>query len=173
MSKELSEVKQLIAFMQGVEAEVKALEEQLEVKKDQVHMFKTDIIPEHLMSLGLEQAKLDTGEVITVKTAYFGNISEARAEVAYKWLRDNGYHTKIKTTIALSFGADMESIIDHKVLENFLKEHDIVYSEKEGIHAQTLKSTIKECMEAGENFPQELFGVHIAKEVIVEKSNKP
>lgn len=169
MSKELSEIKELISFMENLENEVESLEQQLKDKKEHLELFKNDIIPEYIIGLGLSELKLDDGRKIEIKTSYFGNISDARSESAFKWLRDNGYHTKIKTGIALSFGAGMEEILDCAVLRNFLKEKDIPFNMKEGVHPQTLKSTIRECMEKGINFPQELFGVFIALETVVEK----
>ncbi len=169
MSQELSELKKLITHLQGLRAEIAENEAYLKTLKAQEEFFATDIIPGYMQDIGVTEIRLDTGELFYISTSYFGNISQERAIPAFKWLRDNGFGAKIKDAVVTSFGQGLEERLDYTILKKFLEEKEIDFEHKEAIHAQTLKSTIKECMEKGMNFPQQLFGVHIAKQIEVEK----
>jgi hypothetical protein len=168
MNKELQDIKTLVRFVQGLEQEIAQEEASLKEKKARLDFFKLDAIPEYILSLGLSEVKLDSGERITVKTNYFGNISEERREAAHKWLREHQSGSLIKQGVDLMFTDSTEHQLDQALLINFLKENSIEYKKSETVHPQSLKSFIREQMEAGNNFPYELFGVYVAKELRVE-----
>lgn len=146
-----------------------------QLKRDR-EVFSREHIPNLLADAGIQELKLDTGEKISVEKKYYANISADRAEAAFKWLRDNGNGSLIKTSIVGQFGSGQEEVVDLLVLKNFLTESEIPFDEKLGVHPQTLKSFVRTQIEnATPNFPTETFGVFIADETVVKspKSNKP
>jgi hypothetical protein len=168
MSDALKDLSILVRHVQDMEENVTKIEAELAKAKDRLHFFKTDLIPTYMYDLGLEKVTTNTGHEVSVKTSYYGNISEERLESATKWLEEHGDGSLVKTTIGHTFGKGEEEQVDKLVLLNFLQEHMMEYNEKKGVHPQTLKAFIKRKLEAGEIFPHELFGVYVAKELVVE-----
>lgn len=173
MNKDIRDIKTLIEYVKQLEQEAVAKTIELKALEERARYFREDIIPEFMFSLGLSEVKLDTGEPITIKTKYFGNISEDRSEVAHKWLKENGYASLIKSNIAMSFTDGLEDQVDLSVLTEFLTEKEINFNKKDAVHPQTLKAFIKQAMESGTNFPYHLFGVYVAKEVTMGEVKKP
>lgn len=167
-SKELSDLRTLITFLKELEDEISVRESELRELKEQRDAFKTDHIPGFMEDLGLEKFTMGDGESYMIATKYFGNISEQRSIAAFSWLKQHGEASLIKTSVAARFGAGMEEQLDLMVLKNFLEEKEIEMDQTESVHPQTLKSFIRRKLEAGQNFPLGLFGVHVAKEVVVE-----
>jgi predicted transcriptional regulator len=169
MNQELADIKELVRYVQKIETLIENKEQEIKELTQRLELFNNDLIPEYILGMGLSEVKLDTGEAISVKTKYFGNISAERAEAAHKWLTENGNAALIKTEISATFGAGQEEQVDLLVLKNFLKENEMEVNEKKAVHPQTLKSFIKNSMENGVKFPYELFGVYVAKELVVNK----
>lgn len=115
-------------------------------------------IPSIMEQLGLEEFKLKDGSKVTVKQDIKCGITEERKPAAFAWLADNEYDGIIKTGIALAFGkgeiADAERAIE------VLHEAGFGAAELDkSIHPSTLKSFVKERLEAGDNIPLDTFGV--------------
>jgi len=169
MNAELKDIKELVRFTQQLQAEIEQDETKLQAKKDRLELFMTDLIPDFILGMGLSEVKLDTGETISVGTKYFGNISKDRAEAAFKWLREHEHGSLIKTSVSATFGAGLDEQVDYTLLKQFIEENEIGAEMQDKVHPQTLKSFIKNSMENGVKFPYELFGVYVAKELVVEK----
>ncbi len=167
MNKELKDIKELIQYVQTMTAKKERLEAEVKALNERIEWFSGDIIPEFMFSMGVSEVTLDDGVEISIETKYYGNISQERAEQAHKWLKENGFESLVKSTVGLSFGAGDEDKVDKELLTRFLSEHEINFNEKEAVHSQTLKSFIKHQMEDGKQFPYHLFGVHVAKQVIM------
>lgn len=115
-------------------------------------------IPSIMEQLGLEEFKLKDGSKVTVKQDIKCGITEERKPAAFAWLAANDYDGIIKTGIALAFGkgeiADAERAIEVLHEAGF----DSAALDK-SVHPSTLKSFVKERLEAGDNIPLETFGV--------------
>jgi hypothetical protein len=167
MNRELQDIKELIRYIQLLDEDIAKDEAALNEKKARLDFFVNDAIPDFILGLGLSEVKLDTGETVTVKTNYFGNISEERSAAAFKWLREHNQGSLIKSEVRLNFTSSQEDQVDKLVLAQFIKEKELSAVEKEAVHPQTLKSFIKNSMEDGVNFPYPLFGVFVSKQVVV------
>lgn len=135
------------------EAEV-ALEE-LKAQQDRILMGH---IPTIMATLGLEEFKLTDGSKVTVKEDVKCGLSEERKPAAFDWLRANQCDGIIKTAVSLAFGKGENEAVK-KAMEA-LAEAGFEPSVSETVHPQTLKSFVKEQLEAGTNIPLETFGVY-------------
>jgi hypothetical protein len=61
---------------------------------------------------------------------------------------------------------DQEADRYMKILEG----HGLLPEQNTGVHSSTLKAWIKERMEAGDEFPMDLFGAYIGQRAIIKRS---
>lgn len=128
--------------------------EELKGKNDKILMGH---IPTIMKTLGMEEYKLTDGSKVTVKEDVKCGITEANKPVAFDWLREHEFDGIIKTGVTLSFGKGEQDQV--KSALDVLREKGFDPSISEGVHPQTLKSFVKEQLEAGTNLPLETFGV--------------
>lgn len=128
--------------------------EELKGKQDKILMGH---IPTIMKTLGLEEFKLTDGSKVTVKEDVKCGLTEERKPAAFDWLREHEFDGIIKTGLTLSFGKGEQDAVK-KAMET-LHEAGFEPSVSEGVHPQTLKSFVKEQLEAGTNLPLETFGV--------------
>lgn len=141
--------RQLVNLQEQEADQAKALEETQAKIKD----IAEKRLPTLLEAVGLTELRLNDGKKVTIKTDYYASPKAG----AYEWLRQHNMGAVIKETV----------VVDSSSKER-LKEAGIGFESKEAIHPSTLKALVKEQIEAGNEFPQELFGVHIADKVVVK-----
>jgi hypothetical protein len=137
-----------------IQAATVALEE-LKGKNDKILMVK---IPEIMATLGMEEFKLTDGSKITVKEDVKCGLSEERKPFAFDWLRENQFDGIIKQAVSLSFGKGENDAAKRAM--TLLQEAGFEPNVGENIHPATLKSFVKEQLEAGTNIPLDVFGVY-------------
>lgn len=129
--------------------------EELKSEQDRILMQH---IPTIMATLGLEEFKLTDGSKVTVKEDVKCGLSEERKPAAFDWLRANQCDGIIKTAVSLAFGKGETDAVK-KAME-VLAEAGFEPNVSENVHPQTLKSFVKEQLEAGTNIPLETFGVY-------------
>jgi hypothetical protein len=110
-----------------------------------------------LLSMGIRELSLTDGRKLTIKELVFANISKARADEAFQWLRENSMDGIIDKVIT----------VDADLVEK-LQEARIAYSQKESVNAMRLKAFAREQLEANPSFPGHLFGVHTVNSAIIK-----
>lgn len=110
-----------------------------------------------LNSVGLKEVQTQAGSRILIRTDYFASIPKARANEAHAWLRARNMGSIIKEALTVS-----------PAMKEALVESRIPFSVEQNIHASTLKALVREQIEAGNEFPRELFGVHVVDKVVVK-----
>jgi hypothetical protein len=116
-------------------------------------------IPEKMTELGVKQLKLSDGWEVKIDQYYSASIGAEKKEAAFAWLRAHKHDDIIKNEIITSFGrGDDEKA---KKVAELLEGANIVYTQKESVHAQTLKAFVKGEIEKGEELPMDLFSVYI------------
>lgn len=139
------------------EAEVKL--EELKGK----HVKLTRVrLPELMETLGLESFKLKSGEVIEIKESVNASITEENKPRAWEWLEEHHFDGIIKSAVALSFGKD--ELDKAKELVTKLADMGFYTELTRSVHPMTLKSFVKERLEAGDAIPLDTFGVFEFKE---------
>jgi hypothetical protein len=150
------------------EAEIDNLEKTLKARKEDLRKQSEEELPSMMAEIGVNSFELDDGSRVTVKDLYGGHISAANRDAAYQWLRENNFDDIIKNTLSIVFGRGEDQEADRymKILEGY----GLLPEQNTGVHPSTLKAWIKERMEAGDEFPMDLFGAYIGQKAIIKRS---
>lgn len=114
-------------------------------------------IPELMLALNLKSLTHESGAEVKIEKYYSGSITEEKAAEAFLWLRDHELEDLIKRQISISFGMGENEAADE--LSSELESKSLGFSDKATVHPSTLKSLIKERLEAGQDVPFDLFNV--------------
>ena len=139
------------------------------VKRAKADLFRIESVdmPELLREAGLKEITLEDGtKVVSMEDINCG-ISQDRLSEAHSWVREHGYGALIKNIVAVAFGKGEEKKAEAAVLAFAKKYGSEAVSQKEAIHPSTLKSFIKERINACAADPEQkknvppfdLFGV--------------
>lgn len=147
-----------------LEAQIEELENKLKAVNAR-YAFITEVsMPEILMELGIDQIRLATGQKCTMTKFYAASIPEASQQEAFKWLRENGHDSIIKNKIEGTFGKGEDEKVQ-KLMETLVDEG---FTCKTNVHAMTLKSFVKEQMEAGQTLPDTCFKIFVGNKVKIK-----
>jgi hypothetical protein len=149
-----------------LEKELEDLESVLKTRKEQYRKLTEESIPEALTALNMKGFVMEDGSKVEVKAFYSASISEARRAEAFQWLRDNGFDDIIKNTVSVQFGRNEDELCTR--LLSLLGEQGFPALQAEKIEPSTLRAWVKEQVERGNAFPQELFGAYIGKRAVIK-----
>ena len=166
----LKTVSELARAIAAKEAQVADLDRQLKDAKKELLKLTDEDLPASMAEMGLASFTLDDGSQIDVKPTYGASILVDNRPKAYEWLRDNGYDDIIKNNVSVSFGRGEDDLANaFKAVaekEGYLPQQDT------SIHAGTLKAFVRERIEAGDEFPMELFGAYVGQRAFIKKGKK-
>jgi hypothetical protein len=167
-SQNLRSMAEVARAIRDKEAEIESLEKTLKARKEDLRKQSEEELPSMMAEIGVNSFELDDGSRVTVKDLYGGHISAANRDAAYQWLRENNFDDIIKNTLSIVFGRGEDQEADRymKILEG----HGLLPEQNTGVHSSTLKAWIKERMEAGDEFPMDLFGAYIGQRAIIKRS---
>ena len=163
--------------MQGLSEAVKNLvhwqrvevtkQEELKSIQDKIKKLSEEIIPEAMLTLGLDQFKLDNGLKLSVVDNVYAHISEEKKPEAYNWLRDNNLGSIIKNEIGVQFDKTQDA--EAMDLKARLSSEGLPVTHKDSIHPSTLRSTVKELVKKGVAVPEDTFNIYIGKKTRIQK----
>jgi hypothetical protein len=125
-------------------------------------------LPAMFLELGLNKLELADGSTVEVKQTYGASIKVDNRPAAYDWLREHDYDDIIKNTVACNFGRGDDELA--KQFSEFAMAQGFDAQTKTEIHPQTLRAFIKERVEAGEEFPMELFGAWVGQRATIKRN---
>jgi hypothetical protein len=139
-------------------AAVAKMEDELKGAKRALQRIEQEDLPELMREVGMASVTLEDGSVIEVKEEVDCGISEERRPEAHKWLIDNGFGGLIKTEVVVAFGRGEQEAAEEFSAEviQLTGQTPVVV---ERVHPATLKSFVKEQMEAGVTIPAETFAL--------------
>ena len=141
--------------LKSIQASIKLKEDQIkELKEDEKH-FSCIIIPKLMEDMNFKSLKLQDGSELTVKKVYSATMKADKKAECMQWLRENGLGDIVKNEITVNFGQGEEN----KAAEyaNLAKESGYEPSQKEAVHAMTLKVTMEDWKNKGNDVPEDLF----------------
>lgn len=152
------------------ELKAKQAELELELKNltGTIRQFEEVTVPDLLSSAGLEEIKLESGEKVKVKQVYTASIRPENWGEVKAFLVKNEEDAMIKLAVDTRFGTGRKEQEQSVRLLQFLADSDINFKSKETIHPMTLKSYVRQKIEAGEAFPADLFGVHVLNKTTIK-----
>lgn len=156
---DLKRIVELATLMQQQQQRVEELTNELATAKRDLARIETEDLPELMAEIGLTSVSLEDGSVVEVKQDVTCGISEDRRDAAHAWLIENGFGGLIKTEVVVAFGRGEKDAADEFSAEviQLTGQHPTV---KETVHAATLKSFVKEQLEAGVAIPFDTFAIH-------------
>lgn len=168
----MSDVERIIALIglaRRYDDRVAAAERELEESKEAYRRVVQDELPDLMRELGVESLKLEDGVTISIKEDVSASITEERRGPAHAWLRDHGFGGLIKTNVTATFSRGMEEEAARLASQIALDMH-VPVDCVERVHPATLKSFIRERMEAGDKLPMELFGIHPYSQAVFKEA---
>lgn len=160
----LSQAVKSLVHWQQVEV---AKQEEIKSIQDKIKKLSEEIIPEAMLTLGLDQLKLDNGLKLSVVDNVYAHISEEKKPEAYNWLRNNNLGSIIKNEIGVQFDKTQDA--EAMDLKARLSSEGLPVTHKESIHPSTLKSTVKELVKKGVAVPEDTFNIYIGKKTRIQK----
>lgn len=165
-NEKLKELAVLIDKMQKHELEMQRLSKLLAAETEKYNKINTLMIPDLFEELGLKKISLSNGRTVEIKSSYVGSITEDRKPQCFEWLENKGYDSIIKHDVISKFKKGETA--EHDNLVKVLIDLGVTFEDKKYVHPQTLKSFIREQLESGADFPQELFGVVAIRKTVVK-----
>ncbi len=162
----LKTVAELARIIKGKEMEVADLERQFKESKKELLRLTDEELPASMAEMGLASFTLDDGSTIDVKPTYGASILVANREKAYDWLRDHGYDDIIKNNVAVSFGRGEDDMAG--AFKSLAEKEGYSAQQDTSIHSQTLRAFVRERIEAGDEFPMDLFGAYVGQRAVIK-----
>jgi hypothetical protein len=150
-----TELSEQIEKLKSIGAQVLAAEIKLKELKEQEKYINNFTIPELMEKMNLSTLKLKDGSELSVKKIYSATIKADKKAQAIQWLRNNGLGDIVKNEITVNFGQGEEN----KAAEyaTLAKGQGYEPSQKEAVHAMTLKVTMEDWKNKGNEVPEDLF----------------
>jgi len=158
LANKVQQLKDLADEIANAEAGVKKLKEKANV----ISQFE---IPQMMEEMNIKKLKLKDGE--TVEVSNFYSVSIVDQDAAFKWLRENGRGDIIKNDITVTFGRGEDNkAAQYAVLARGQGFEPV---QKIGVHAQTLKATLRERVESGLDLPSEHFKTFVGNQTKIKR----
>jgi len=166
----LTAVAALARTIRDKEARIEALEEELKDEKKSLLKLTDEDMPAMLAEVGLSSFVLDDGSTVDIKQTYGASILVQNRPQAFEWLREQGYDDIIKNTVACQFGRGEDDLAS--AFAAFAQQQGYTPEQKTEVHPQTLRAFVKERVEAGDEFPMELFGAWVGQRAVIKRGKK-
>ncbi len=150
-----TQLSEQIEKLNSINAQISNAEASLKELKEQEKQLNNFTIPELMEKMNLSTLKLKDGSELSVKKIYSATMKADKKADCIQWLRNNGLGDIVKNEITVNFGQGEEN----KAAEyaNLAKESGYEPSQKEAVHAMTLKVTMEDWKNKGNEVPEDLF----------------
>jgi hypothetical protein len=166
----LAELRRLADELDNAEGEVKRVERELKIAQARVKELSEEVLPAKMQEVGLESLKTPSGFEVEIKESVFAHIAKERAAKAFAWLDANKHGGMIKRTVIVAFNKDQETLAKNLHLELSDKFPGVTEAMK--VEPATLKAWAKKRLEAGDDVPLELFGIHTKRVAKINRKKK-
>ena len=151
-----TELSEVIEQYKSVAAQILAAESKLKELKAQEKYISNFSIPEIMNKMNLSTVKLKDGSELSVKKVYSATMKADKKPQAIQWLRDNGLGDIVKNEITVNFGQGEEN--KAMAYATLARGQGYEPAQKEAVHAMTLKVTMEDWKNKGNEVPEDLFG---------------
>lgn len=158
---DLKRITQLAEELLKLELAITELEEQTKALKEAHRKIQEGDLPEMMEAAGVETFTLSSGRSVSLSVETYANISKENEETAFSWLRDHGHDALIRRELSVSFGKGEDRkanrLFKYLSARKYLSDNSIIG--KQSVHPATLRAFVRRCLEAGEEIPQDTFGI--------------
>jgi|TARA_Y100000385_G_scaffold575_1_gene606 hypothetical protein len=150
-----TQLSEQIEKLNSINAQISSAEASLKELKEQEKQLNNFTIPELMEKMNLSTLKLKDGSELSVKKIYSATMKADKKADCIQWLRNNGLGDIVKNEITVNFGQGEEN----KAAEyaTLAKGQGYEPSQKEAVHAMTLKVTMEDWKNKGNEVPEDLF----------------
>lgn len=154
----LNELTRLANRQLELEAQVAALQHQLDLATKQLNIVRCDLLPAALADAGANSFTLASGHKVELSTDYTCSLGGKNREAAAKWLRSVNLQALITCDVVEQFS--LEDTAQLEKLRKVLQRAGIPWKENENvINTGTFKAVVRERLAAGDNIPIADFGM--------------
>ena len=150
-----TELSEAIEKLNSVNAQINNAEKNLKELKEQEKQLNNFTIPEIMNKMNLSTVKLRDGSELSVKKVYSATIKADKKAEAIQWLRNNGLGDIVKNEITVNFGQGEEN--KAMAYATLARGQGYEPTQKEAVHAMTLKVTMEDWKNKGNDVPEDLF----------------
>ena len=161
------QLSQLVRNLRTVENDIEDAETHLKALKQEKHKLSVENIPALMDEMGVERLDVD-GVTVERKMIVAASIPVANKDQAFDWLRDNNLDDIIKNDVVVSFSAGQDNMAG-AVIDD-LRTQGLDPAQKTHIHPSTLKSWVRQRVEAGKELDFDTFGVFVGNEATIKRS---
>lgn len=163
---EIKTISDLALKQLELEEKIETFTNAMELAKEELRNVVEFLLPNAMLAVGVKEIKLANGRKVIIKDDVYASMKKDSVAGAIRWLDENGLGGIVKSQVEVSFGrGEFER---SKELVEFCKAHGFNASEKETVHPQTLKATVKEQLAQGVQFPDEFFSVHPVRKSVIK-----
>ena len=149
------------------EEEIAQLKSQLKKKEDYITKLSEQVLPTLFSEVGLSELKLSDGRKLKVSEYFRASIKVENRELAYTWLRNNGFGDLVKNQVTCSFGRNEDEKASGLMSE--LSDKGLEPAQREWVEPSTLRAFIREQHEAGKALPMDLLGAFVGQKTTIKE----
>lgn len=166
--RQLADVADLVKRQLTLEDELVDLEAKLKGVQGALREVQEDLLPDKLDEFGITAITV-AGRALTLEDKVRSNVATQNWPLTRTWLEEHGHADLIKHTVAAEFARGEHA--EAEQLKAWLGEAGFSYTDKEGVHWQTLTAFCRERLEAGDLTTDdlEMFGVYTSRRVIIKR----
>lgn len=150
--------------LRDAEALVADLEADLKEAKNTVLRYLEELIPDTLEDMGLEEAVVDGGLKVSVKSKVHASPRAGNRDAVYDWLEENNHGGIVKRKGIIDFGKTSEEDARATLerVEGFRSEF------QRKVEPATLTKFVADMLEQGVEIPLDLFGAYTRRVATVK-----
>ena len=141
--------------LRSIQSQILEAENKIKDLKSDEKVQSGIVIPKLMEEMNLSTLKLKDGSEVSVKKIYSATIKAEKKAEALQWLRNNGLGDIIKNNITVTFGQGEEN--KAMAYATLAKGQGYEPSQEEKVHAGTLKVTMEDWKNKGNEVPEDLF----------------
>jgi hypothetical protein len=165
-SSDLSDIAKLVDQALVLKQEQERIESALKDVNADLRTVLEVKLPELMLRAGIRNFVTESGRKVEVKKFYSATITESNAEAAMRWLEEHGFGALIKNVVSVMFDREQnEAAVE---LLSSLRDQDYEVMNKQSVHAGTLKSWLREQLEAGKEVPMDLFSAFVGDKATIK-----
>lgn len=157
-NKKLQTISSVAQSMLEVDAKILELESQLQQLKEEKYSLETVVMPDLLLSAGVESFKMTSGAVVSLEEGMSLSVPKKNMAQICGWLRSHKHDDIIKHEIVVPVPKGKDSNKQVNEIKMFLKSKKVEFSTEENVHSGTLKALLKEQRAKGVEINLSLFG---------------
>lgn len=162
-----SKLSNLIRASIQVDKDIEDAEQHLKDLKFKKKKITTEDIPALMEEMGVDSLEVD-GHKVKVRPFIHARIADDKKDEAFAFLRSIGEADIIKNDVVVSFSAGQDNMAG-AVIDD-LRNQGFDPAQKTHIHPSTLKSWVRQRVEAGKDLDFDTFGVYVGAEATIKRS---